>query len=188
MTKIALKRGDVFCAAGQGPLFWGIRLVQYIHSRDNESTYGHAAMILCSSGDVLDTRWTVSRTSLDLYRGQKIIIARPIGKDTPDSSLQDIDHSHQSHILVNIENSCKGKWYPVHRLALHLIPPLAKFLHIGRWSVCSERVAQYLNSIGARNKAVGGTTPDMLADEWRRWRNFDIIYEGVWDSALLDAS
>ena len=73
-----------------------------------------------------------------------------------------------------------GDRYPLWRLALHLAPPLAKFLATGDRLVCSELVAKYLHLIGARGLPYTGVNPDQLADEARRWRNIDVIYEGVW--------
>lgn len=176
-----LQPGDVFCVQGRGPLFWGILAVQWINSRDGEATYGHAALIVDAGGTVLDTRWRVGRTSLDMYQGQRMIIARPVEWITRDGHTSGpISESTRLLCLAAIEATCSGKWYPVHRLFLHLVPPVAKLLHIGRWQVCSERVGAYLQAIGARPYPVGGVTPDMLADEWRRWRNYQVIFEGVW--------
>ena len=182
MSTVQLQPGDVFCAQGSGPLFAAIRMVQWINSRDNEATYGHAALILDAAGTVLDTRWRVGRTHLDLYQGQQVMIARPVDWVSRCGVISGpISESTKKLCLTAIETTCRGKWYPVHRLFLHLVPPVARLLHIGRWQVCSERVAAYLQAIGARPKPVGGVTPDMLADEWRRWRNFQIIFEGVWE-------
>lgn len=175
-----IRAGDVFGVKGSGPLFGAIRTVQYINSRDNESTYGHSAIILDAKGTVLDTRWRVGRTSLDLYAGQQIIIARPVEWISQDGlSSGPINESTILTTLKAMEVNDTGRWYPVHRLFLHLIPPVAKFLHIKRFQVCSERTAAYLQAIGARPKPIGGSTPDMLADEWRRWRNYQIIFEGI---------
>jgi hypothetical protein len=72
-----------------------------------------------------------------------------------------------------------GQIYPAWRIPLHIIPPLAKYLASERWLVCSELVAKYLFILDARHAQYMGTNPDTLADEWRHWRNFKIIYEGV---------
>lgn len=180
MSTVYLLPGDVACVQGTGILFRAIRLIQYIHSRDNESTYGHSFVVLDGSGDLLDTRWRVGRTHISRYAGQRMIIARPLGALLHNGAMEPISESARMLGLTAIEVACSGKWYPVHRLLFHLIPPVAKFIHAGPWQVCSERVAGYLRTIGARPLPIGGTTPDMLADEWRRWRNFQIIYEGVW--------
>ena len=71
-----------------------------------------------------------------------------------------------------------GKCYPVFRLVLFLIPPLAKFPLFGR-GVCSEQTAKFLKGAGFGN-VVYGVTPDNLADLWRESKSMDIIYEGVW--------
>ena len=57
-----------------------------------------------------------------------------------------------------------GQWYPVYRLALHLVN-VAHFLHWSNYLVCSEYVAKVLYKAGARHSHFFGTTPDVLADE-----------------------
>ena len=50
----------------------------------------------------------------------------------------------------------------------------------GRQMVCSERTAKYICLIGAMNEPWAGITPDDLADRFRRWHNFTVIFEGIW--------
>jgi hypothetical protein len=44
--------------------------------------------------------------------------------------------------------------------------------------VCSELVAEFEYLCGLRHKQFLGTTPDLLADEWRRWQGWKIVGEG----------
>lgn len=176
LSRINIQAGDYFCVRGHGAIAAGIRAAEWFNSHDNEATYGHCALILNERGTVLDTRWIVGRTNLSLYYGQQILIARPTHRICPKGVW--IDDSDKMLALKAIEIRDTGKWYPVHRIPMHLIPWVAKFFSRGRMMVCSERVASYLSEIGARNGPCAGATPDMLADEARRWRNIEVAAEG----------
>jgi hypothetical protein len=171
-----LQPGDVFSSeGGMGVFSAGIRLVERVHSRDNEATYGHAGLIIDPAGAVLDTLWTVQRTQLSRYAGQRVIIARPVRQ----MNGRPVDAGTVRLCLRAIEIMDAGRWYPAHRILLHLVPPLAKYVAAGAHKVCSERTAAYLADINTRPLPWAGATPDMLADEWRVWRNFDVLFEGV---------
>ena len=174
---ITLHPGDVLCVAGDMALVSaGIRLIERIWAEDNEATYGHAAIVGTAGGTLLDTLWRVRWTHISRYAGQQIIIARPArtlrGLAITDAARQ------VSLNMVSADGH--GRLYPVHRLALHLLPPLAKYCSNGRQMVCSERTARYLCLIGAMAEPWAGITPDDLADRFRRWHNFDVIFEGIW--------
>lgn len=173
---IPLQLGDVVCCAGSmGFVSAGIRLMEKIWSEDNEATYGHSMLVTDPAGSVLDTLWTVRNNHIGAYRGQPVIVARPVST----INNQPISVVAKSVAIGAIVRDGMGRWYPVHRLMLHLIPPLAKYASSGKYLVCSERVAKYLTIIAARDEVYAGITPDDLADEWRRWKNFDVIFEGV---------
>lgn len=115
-------------------------------------------------------------TWLATYAGQRIIIARPL---VPDSVEYGTGLLCKYRALAEVSNHL-GQWYPAWRLLLHLAPPLAKYLSNGRNLVCSELVAKYLTLIGTRSGPYTGINPDTLADMWIAWRNFEVVYEGVW--------
>jgi hypothetical protein len=177
---IDIQAGDYFCVEGRGFAAAGIRAVQRFNSFDNEATYGHSAIIMSGeTGMVLDTRWTVKYTNLSDYAGQKILIARPNFTVAPGEPPRAISESDKRLAIKALALKDFGAIYPVHRIILHLIPPISKFLWAGWMKVCSERTAAYLQAIQARPFRVPGTTPDMLADEARHWKNIDVIFEGV---------
>jgi len=172
-----LQPGDVFCVTGSmRGVSWLIRLAEKFWSTDNKASYGHAGIILDQSGKTFEVLWTARQSDLSSYSGQEIIIARPTvlyGTHIPISpkAVQDT--------LKTIIDVTQGLPYPVHRLFLHLVPPLAKYASLGRWKVCSELVAEYLKQLGARPFIASGVNPDTLADMFVEWKNFDVIYEGV---------
>ena len=169
-------RGDVFCVTGSmGLVSAGIRLVEKIWSEDNEATYGHSGIVANNCGLILDTLWRVRWNRLDEYRGQQVLVARPV------QTMRgvDISESWKKVALDAIAGESLGRWYPVHRLALSLLPPVAKYASAGKLLMCSERTAKYLACLSARGEVYAGINPDDLADEWRRWKNFDVIYEGA---------
>ena len=173
---IQLQPGDVFCCTGNMPVVSRlIRAIEWLWSKDNEASYGHAGIITSNQGHTLEALWTVRAAHLDEYAGQKVLIARPcltergvyIAPSSKDRALEGLKEYH-------------GRWYPVWRLPLHIVPPLAKIVATGHNMVCSELTARYLHEISARPGPYTGVNPDTLADEWRKWKNFAIIYEGEW--------
>lgn len=176
MNSPTLLPGDVFVVRGRGSVAAAIRAVEWCLSDDNEAIHGHAGIITSSAGDTIEALWTVRRATLARYSGQTILIARPaqtIFSGAPISPTA-------KGLAIAAIGEHLGRVYPLWRLPLHLVPPLAKFLGFGRWLVCSELVAKYLVYIAARCEPFTGVNPDTLADEWRRWKNFDIIYAGEW--------
>jgi len=176
MINVKLEPGDVFCVAGTMSISRLIRWAEVFVSQDNAAHYGHAGIITSRYGTTLEALWTVKYAHLDAYSGQRIIIARPLVTDTLPNGLV---RFRKERSLIDV--GCHvGQWYPVWRLALHLVPPLAKYLSNGRNLVCSELVAKYLTLIGARTGPYAGINPDNLADMFVAWRNFDVIFEGIW--------
>ena len=179
--QITLKPGDVLCVTGDMFIVsTGIRLVEKFWSKDNEATYGHSAIVGSVGGTLLDTLWRTRWTHISRYAGQQMIIARPV------KTLRGIviDDAAKSLAVKMLSTECHGKLYPVHRLFLHLIPPLAKYFSNGHWRVCSENSAKLTVMLGAMDGPWAGITPDDLADRWRRWNNFEVIFEGIWNNNL----
>ena len=168
---IQVKRGDVF--GTKNPMWLGkaINGLQWFWSKDGESKYSHSGIIIDDQGTTFEALWTVSSKNLfDEHKGDNLIIARP---NSPINGRPfDIEKA-----LKRVIKEHNGQWYPGWRLLLHTIPPLAKIALFDRL-VCSELVAQYLYLAGTREGQYKGTNPDTLADEWRRWKNFDIVFEG----------
>ncbi len=173
-----LQTGDVFCVQGNmGAVSSMIRLAERIWSRDNQAVHGHAGIIRNSIGETLEALWTVKESHLDEYRGKQVIIYRPV----QDLDGAFIDPAYLAKAYGDLLEEHLGRWYPVHRLALHLVPPLAKYISTGRWLVCSELVAKYLWLIDARDLPYTGVNPDTLADEWRYYFNFQEVFSGIWE-------
>jgi hypothetical protein len=175
-----IRRGDVFVVRSSGVIPWSIRLAELIWSSDHEAKYNHCGIVLSPAMDTLEVLWTVKHASLWRYAGKDIAVYRPM------RTLQDgfcdsmpITPADKDYAIKLIEKHHKGSWYPVHRLILHLFRPLAK-ISTGDFLVCSELVAKYLWHVDARGRQFAGANPDMLADEWRYWRNYQLIYQGKW--------
>jgi len=163
-----IKQGDVFAVCSRSPFAKIINAVSGWNSPDGESEYNHAGIITADNGQTFEALKTLDYYHLDQYRGRKILIARPRASSPMPALLKVIlDH--------------KGQTYPFWRLALFGWNPLARVIsHKGQFTVCSELVAKYLFHLGVRHGQFTGTTPDRLADEWVKWRDFDIIFEGEW--------
>lgn len=170
MNPIEVKAGDVFGTSNPNSnVGWGIEKIQKWNSRDNESIYTHSGVIINSEGDTIESLWTVCTQNIfEDYSTNKIIIARW-------DKLTDLAWENSYQMLMGHY----GDKYPFWRLPLHIIPPLAKYLSFTGMPVCSELVAKHLYYIGARHRWWTGTCPDTLADEWRRWKGYTIVFEGV---------
>lgn len=163
-----LQAGDVFGTRNPMALGRAINVIQRLWSHDNEAKYSHSGIILNSKGDTFESLWTIKKQNIwNEYVGKEIIIARPLG----------VDPRVIDKVLKGLIAKHEGQWYPVWRLPLHILPPLAKIMWLNR-PVCSELTAKYEWGIGIRHGQWAGTNPDTLADEWRRWKNIKIVWEG----------
>ena len=152
-----------------------INAAQWLWSKDGESTYSHAGIIIDPEGITFEALWTICKGHLDAYLGDRVIIAR----------CEAVSGPKKEGVLKALIVKHQGQWYPFWRLPMHLIPFLAK-ISVTKRPVCSELVAKYLYKLGVRHPQWAGTNPDTLADEWRRWRDFNIIYEGIWNGLESD--
>jgi len=162
--------GQIF--ASRNPMMMGraINGVQKFWSQDNSSEYSHAGIIISSSGDTFESLWTVKKSHISKYVGQKILVGSLVGpsEDNLKSSISTIITDHE------------GKIYPVWRLVLHLFPPLAKYISTGLYPVCSELTFKHikLSGIGKIGKWQG-KTPDNVADFIKNDRSCCPIFEGI---------
>jgi len=167
---VVLKACDFFGTENPMALGWGINKVQKFNSRDNKSVYTHSGIIMNSQGDTIESLWTVDSQNIwKGYAGKRVIIARW-------EFLE--DEQWEKAYLMIMDKHWKKK-YPWWRVPLQIIPPLAKYLSFTGMPVCSELVAKVEHWIGARHRWWTGTTPDILADEWRLWKGYSVMIEGI---------
>ena len=146
-----------------------INAVQKWNSKDKQSVYSHSGIIMNPDGDIIEALWEVEANNLfTRYAGCPVIIARYVG-------LTDLAWEDAALKLMDKI----GQNYPWWRLGLFLYPPVARRLNLSNKEVCSELVAKVEWWIGARHECWAGTCPDTLADEWHRWRDFEVVFEGV---------
>jgi hypothetical protein len=172
-NKINLMPGDIFLS--KNPMFLGraINAVQSFWAVDRKSIYSHAGIITSATGTTLEALWTVKEQNIhDAYKGTRVLIARH-KKTTHDTFLSGYKaiKKHQ------------GQIYPAHRLILHLIPPLSRFIHAGRL-VCSELTWKFLRKSGLEKTGWYGQTPDTIHDYVVNHRDWCIVFEGVIDDGI----
>lgn len=170
--------GDVFCVRGDDSVVpRGIRFIEKLWAKDGRARYNHAGIVTSADGKTFEALSDSIREShLDYYRGKEVIISRPVrtvsgGYITAQGKRRAITICIRDH---------DGQVYPRWRLLLHTIPALAK-MGSGKYLVCSELVEKYLTIIHADDRMILGVNPDDLGDSFRRWWNFQLIYEGVWE-------
>ena len=171
-----LQPGDVFATLNPRLVGRMIRAVTQWWSKDGQSEFGHAGIIVNANGTTIEALWHTQYNHLDKYIGKNIIIARP----THTLAGKEISPDMHEAALAQIVKDHLQQHYPWWRIPFHLIPPLARLWASGNHLVCSELVAKYLCLIGARGNVYVGINPDDLADNWTYWRNFEVLYKGVW--------
>ena len=163
-----IREGDVFCTSFSGTVIAkAINAVQKFWAKDFSSEYSHSGIFVSKCGQTFEALWTYkSQDFFKAYEGSKVIVARPL------ISMK------AKYAIRNLMDEYQGKLYPLWRLPMHTFPPLSR-IHLMDRPVCSELTALYLHRIGVRDYPPYGTNPDTLADEWRKWRDYQIIFEGV---------
>jgi hypothetical protein len=166
--------GDVFAVRSRHVFAKAINAVQMFWAKDSHAEYNHTGVIMDQAGNTFEAnlRYESGNIYKD-YSDVKLKVARPTSEPivSVNTGLADL--------------LCRYRlkpFYPFWRLPLFIIPPLAK-ISLFSWDVCSESTAWYLNHCGHRPLPWSGINPDTLADEWRYWRNFEIIFEGVINAA-----
>lgn len=162
--------GDTFSTENPMALGKIINANQWLWSRDNEAIFSHSGILMDNVGTTFEALWTVKSQNLfQAYKKQRVIIARPkVPMVIKQKALDGIIEEH------------KGKIYPLWRLGLHILPPLAKISIFKKHLVCSEITAKYEYYCGVRHKHYPGATPDTLVDEWRKWKDeFEIVFDGI---------
>ena len=170
-NSFTLNSGDFFAVQGTGFVSIGINFFQQIWAKDNQSIHSHAGLILDADGTTLESLSSGTLDSQNLfeaYKDKQILITR-YDKLTPELYEESIR---------SLKEEFEGEGYPFYRLFLHIFPPLSKLHFLGR-AVCSEVVAYYLWKIGARHEHWASTNPGTLADEWARWKDYTLVFEGT---------
>ena len=168
-ASLCLCAGDIFCT--RNPMWLGraINAVQRFHAIDNESAYSHAGIIVGPSGRTFESLWTIRYAELANYTGKGVLIGRHVSM-SPSIAAQGLRQL----------SAYEGRIYPFHRLIFHLIPPVAKYVSSGKFLVCSELVARFLWLCGLKSYWKG-VNPDHIADWIRKYRDFEIVFEGKFD-------
>lgn len=145
----------------------GIRWTQCVNDVDGKAHYTHTFMITDKKATTFEALWTYKQQNLfDAYNGQEMLIGR----------CNSISNSKKLYALYSIREQYEGLRYPGLKLPLFLFAPrLLKYIP-GR-PVCSELTMKALYEAGVVNHW-RGVTPSYVADMIRRWKIFDIVYEG----------
>lgn len=168
---IDLRPGDGFATKNPQSLGKVISFIEALKAPSKRANYTHAGIITSFTGQTLEAVWHIEQQNLfKAYAGEKVIIFRWIGM-TPENYLKG-----WSAVKDEI-----GMTYPYMRLGLHLFG-LAKFVHFGTDTVCSELFEKFILSAGAimtEGSNWWGCSPQEIVDEVRISKYFDVIFEGV---------
>jgi len=169
--KLDIRPGDIFCTTDPrwiGPI---TNAVQAFWDPDGKSKYSHSGIIYDENGVTSEALWTIRKNHLRKYIGKPVIIGRH--KDMTGNLFWQAYRQIQSQ---------EGTWYPFHRLFLHMLPPLAKYIHFTGIPVCSEWASKLLVKSNLMEHWAG-ITPNYLADMMIMWDDWTVLYE---DTLTLD--
>ncbi len=175
-----LRPGDIVCTTysidrdpnGPNWLQWilsmGIRWVQCFNDVDGKARLTHSFVITTDAGDTFEALWRYREQNIyDAYAGQEVLIGRHKGMTR--------EKFYAAHL--SIAKKYYGLRYPAWKLPLFfLMPRLLKWLP-GK-PVCSEKTFRYPYHAGLVDHW-RGVTPSYVADAIRRWRDFEVVYQGI---------
>ncbi len=177
MKPVSVQLGDVFVTANNTTLGFWIRLAERVWAKDGNARYGHAGIILDSTGTTFEALPDgLKYSTLDDYFGTEVLIVRPVRSLVGNPVVR----FNRAVAIKKVVDDHLGQRYPSWRILLHIIPPLARATSNGNHFVCSELTARYLHEFGAWPEVVAGINPDDLADALQRWKCFELVYKGVW--------
>lgn len=148
-----------------------------------KSIYSHGGIIHNSTGKTWEQRKRLGFYDLRDYAGDKILIARR--KKESEREYERVQETYfafmRRYAVVKKNklgmNAGIGRIYPVMRLLLFIVPPLARKMNIGL-RVCTEESSFVLCQIGER-KHWKGVYPGRLEAMFKNWEAYDVLYEGV---------
>ncbi|NOR27591.1 MAG: hypothetical protein GQ540_03570 [Lutibacter sp.] len=178
---IKLKPGDILLTLVHGWLGNAIiRTQNMIDCETDIVNFSHAAIVLDECGNIFESSLKIGANHISKYENVPVLIARH--KDMEDWKFK-------KGIGEALDN--EGMFYPLHRLFFILFGISAIRTD---WPVCSELVAQFLLKSGIDSDLIRkgkkyskwyGVSPDMIEDAVFRGENWNVVYNGNWDSRLL---
>jgi len=145
-----------------------ITVAEKFWSSDNHAKYSHSGIIINPAGSTMEALWTVDYDNIfSKYKGCDVLICRHkyMGVGQYKRGFNGV----KKHV---------GQIYPFWRLVFCLVPPVSKYVGFGRL-VCSELVGKFLYKSGMNDfKQFQGLTPDHIADRTRKWKDWNVIFEG----------
>jgi len=180
MNQLQLMPGDVVCTTYsreiepdnpswfQTALSFGIRQAEAFQDVDGKAQYTHSFTVVSEAGRTFEALWTYKHQDIyQAYGGYPVLVGRH----------KKMTRAKAQMIHSRMEKKFAGRWYPVWKLPLFgLAPWLLKYLPAK--PVCSELVFWGLNKVGLVDHWKG-VMPSYVADAIRRWRDFQVVYEGI---------
>ena len=178
MKSLLFKRGDFFCTINPKQILGkSITFVQKYRTVGIPSKANHNGFFL-DENTIYESLWKVQKSNVWEYEGKDFLVGRWNG-------MTDEGFDKSWKVLKKYE----GKFYPVPRLFMYLLFPVAvqlispsKWLGLGLFSsmVCSELAARGVYHSGFQIfKEWRGMMPAHIANIIRRDRDIEIIYDSV---------
>jgi len=172
LMPVKLRAGDQFVVHCRSVLG---RAISWGEKKDAEAdpAYGHAGIIIDWTGTTIEALETIRYGHLSDYTGQHVLIGR----------YGELNPIRLQTAIIKIGKRL-GQWYPWWRLPLSLAS-LARVIDDGR-VVCSELAAQmwWLCTGFKEFEDYRGWTPAELADVYEHWKEFEIVFKGIWTTKL----
>ena len=166
-NNVTYRPGDIFLCNRGGFMSKCIISHNKFWSLDGDAKYSHAGIITGYDGETFESRWRMGRYNMSDFEGTPLLTAR---------------HKLMNEKLfkygMNQIRKHEGTTYPVWRIPLHIIPPLARKFSTGKYLVCSETVSKFLWGCSLlQEDQYKGWSPDNLDDMVHHWRFWEIIQE-----------
>lgn len=128
-----LQPGDIFTTSSKGLMDDAIDFVQAFWSPDKKSTQTHCGVILNSSGETFESKFTIRRGNISKYQNRTIRVYRH-----PDMTPERFQAGWE------LVKSHEGQIYPIHRWPLFILG-LAEEVVILPKPVCSELTTKFMH-------------------------------------------
>lgn len=175
-----LQPGDIVCTTywpGQDPdgpswgqylLSLGIRSAECFNDVDGQAQLTHSFFIVKDNGTTFEALWKYRRQNIyEAYAGQEVLIGRH----------KELTRTKFLTAYYDIVRKYEGQRYPAWKFPLFLLAPRVLKWMPGK-PVCSELTFLMLYKAELVDHW-RGVAPSYVADAIRRWRDFEIIYQGV---------
>lgn len=178
---IEIRPGDYFCVRTKSPISMPIIIMEKRFSIDKQAEYNHAGIIVKSDGTTYESLKRIAHYDINFYRGCKILIARHrfMTEEAFEKGYKEVLRwNRKAYPWWRLLLFPVGMARCFHPLGIPVCSELSREHQVHSGVVDAELIAMHLEAAGVKQDGYGWT-PDQLADEMRKSKFYDVIFEGV---------